>query len=84
MNLSYGFNQNSMKKHMVWHTFHAQEPNFSLVSEARLVAKQHPYVPLPRPPQEQYLPMESWFDPKQPAKNRAGRNTRQKNDRHGS
>ena len=45
MNLGYGFNQNSMKKHMVWRTFHAQEPNFSLVSEARFAAKQHPYVP---------------------------------------
>ena len=45
MNPSYGFNQNSMKKHMVWRTFHAQEPNFSLVSEARLAAKKHPYAP---------------------------------------
>ena len=45
MNLSYGFNQNSMKKHMVWRTFHAQEPKFSLVSEARLAEKKHPYAP---------------------------------------
>ena len=45
MNLGYGFNRNSMKKHMVWHTFHAQEPNFSLVSEGRRAAKQHPYAP---------------------------------------
>ena len=45
MNPGYGFNQNSMKKHMVWRTFHAEEANLSLVSEARLAAKQHPYVP---------------------------------------
>ena len=44
MNPGYGFNQNLMKTHMVWCTFHA-EPNFSLVSEARRVAKKHPYAP---------------------------------------